>query len=276
MPALVTLRRLCAPCLALTMTAAALPVARAASPPVPLEDPSARIRLEEGLAHYEAQRFEDAARAFADAYAIEPAPFLLYSWAQAERHAGDCSRAIELFERFLATAPPDDQAQRARSKIIECDGIPPAATQPNTPVDDTSATDPGPPPPPDPIAPPTDASPRASDTQPKPSGMSPLALGLGVSALVVGAGMGSAGVLLVDTGGTRRTDALQAPDQQTFVDERDAAERRQTAGWVLVGVGGAFVVAGITTLVVASVRARRSRPSTARLRPAATGLALAF
>lgn len=85
-----------------------------------LEKPEARKHLEAGLDHYRAKSYVDAAREIERAFALEPRPELLYTWAQALRLAGDCKSAVPLYERFLATAPPEDEALRARKNLTRC------------------------------------------------------------------------------------------------------------------------------------------------------------
>jgi tetratricopeptide (TPR) repeat protein len=49
------------------------------------------------------------------AYGISPVPMLLFNIARAEELAGHLSNAIDYYDRFLATNPPAEQADGARS-----------------------------------------------------------------------------------------------------------------------------------------------------------------
>ncbi len=205
-----------------------------------LRDPEAQAHLERGLDEFYAERFEAASMEFKAAYAIEPAPFLLYSWAQAERYLGDCGRAVELYVRFLSHDPPQDEADKARERIIDCGGTPPAP-QP-TPVVDVVREPPPPTPPPR-----------------WPSKPTRLGLGFGALGLVLGGGTVAGGGVVVAQARRDERAALEAMSQQAFVDQRDDARGSQRVGGVLVGAGAALLVAGAAVLGVFVVRARRER-----------------
>jgi tetratricopeptide (TPR) repeat protein len=76
----------------------------------------------EGVAAYKAKDFATASKAFAAAYAAERYPGFLFSWAQSDRQRGECTSAVELYQRFLDTTPPPDFAQLARDGIAACGG----------------------------------------------------------------------------------------------------------------------------------------------------------
>lgn len=212
-----------------------------------LTDPAAQRALDTGLEHFYAEHFDLAAAAFAEAYALEPTPFLLYSWAQAERYAEHCGKAIDLFERFLGTAPPDAEAAKARKSIVECGGIPPATLP--TPAE----PEPVPPPSlvqtPDPEPPPPSATPG-----PAPAQRPRVGLFVGVSLAAVGSLTAATGGILLAGGRRLRTDAPDSDTQQTYLDALERSERRQVSGVALLGIGAALVVGGILTAVLTSRR----------------------
>jgi hypothetical protein len=64
-----------------------------------------REHFERGQALYEEGRFEDAAAAFRDAYAIKPASALIYNEAVCYERMNDRPRAAALFRQYLQSAP---------------------------------------------------------------------------------------------------------------------------------------------------------------------------
>ena len=207
-----------------------------------LSSPEAQVLLDQGLERFYAEDFDGAAQAFADAYAIEPAGFLLYSWAQAERYAERCDKAITLFERFLATAPPDDEAAKARKSIVECGGIPPAEA---------------PTPPPARLDPPDEPAPESPPPREPPPPRPPrVGFIVGLSVAGVGALTGAAGALLLANGTRLRDTAPDASTQQAYLDQLDRGDRRQVGGIALVSVGAALLVGGVVTAIVTSRKRR--------------------
>ncbi|MFN0250964.1 MAG: tetratricopeptide repeat protein [Kofleriaceae bacterium] len=89
----------------------------------------------EGVAAYKAKDFATASRRFAAAYAAERYPGFLFSWAQSDRQRGECTSAVDLYQRFLDTSPPSDFAQLARDGIAACGG--PAAPVEPPPIEPT-------------------------------------------------------------------------------------------------------------------------------------------
>ena len=71
------------------------------------EDPSKRM-LDEAADLYDDDQFEEALRAFEDGYRRFGEPLWLFNIGQARRHLNDCPAALAAYEKFLATAPPDD------------------------------------------------------------------------------------------------------------------------------------------------------------------------
>jgi tetratricopeptide (TPR) repeat protein len=95
--------------------------ARAQTPPsLPEMRPDTRVHFEQGLAQYQARRYDDAIREFRLAYAAEPLRDIAYAWAQAERLRGNCAGAIPLYRRFIADAPTQSEADRAQAHLEQC------------------------------------------------------------------------------------------------------------------------------------------------------------
>lgn len=72
-------------------------------------------------AMYKAGDYEAAALELSAAYEIEPEPITLFSWAQAERKAGECGEAMRLYRRFLSLEPSAADARAARVGIKRCE-----------------------------------------------------------------------------------------------------------------------------------------------------------
>jgi tetratricopeptide (TPR) repeat protein len=80
----------------------------------------ARDLYELGMAHYRARGFSEAVRAFESAYQLDPQREILFALAQATRMSGDCPAAVPLYERFLATHPPERQVEATRIALGRC------------------------------------------------------------------------------------------------------------------------------------------------------------
>ncbi len=87
----------------------------------------ANQRLQAGLGHFRAQRYGEAIAEFRAGYRSAPRPEFLFAIAQAERLRGDCEAAVELYQQFLASEPPQAQRQAAEQGLERCA---PAAAEP--------------------------------------------------------------------------------------------------------------------------------------------------
>jgi tetratricopeptide (TPR) repeat protein len=68
----------------------------------------ARKLADRGRAAHDARDYAGAIVAFTEAYALSPAPGLLFNLAQAYRLRGNCDDASLMYRRYLATGPADD------------------------------------------------------------------------------------------------------------------------------------------------------------------------
>jgi tetratricopeptide (TPR) repeat protein len=98
--------------------------------PAVADDGTADEHLALGLSRYEAGDFEGAMDAFDAGYAVEPRPAFLFAAAQAARRSGDCRRAIDYYDRFLAGDPSEGQAEAAREQRDRCAETLPAEPAP--------------------------------------------------------------------------------------------------------------------------------------------------
>ena len=99
---------------ALLVIAALLVSAVASADSVPTK---ARSLAERGRVAHDARDYAGAISAFTEAYALAPAPGLLFNLAQAYRLRGNCDDAALMYRRFLATNPPDDARLLAESHL---------------------------------------------------------------------------------------------------------------------------------------------------------------
>ncbi|HEY0713707.1 MAG TPA: hypothetical protein VGF45_13600, partial [Polyangia bacterium] len=93
--------------------------------------------LDAAAAHAERGDYAAALEILQSSYAEKPRPFLLYNIGQLHRASGDCARALEAYEKFLATAEPQDpDRERAERKVTEVraclEARPPAAVAPES------------------------------------------------------------------------------------------------------------------------------------------------
>jgi tetratricopeptide (TPR) repeat protein len=137
-----------------------------------------------GLRHYEARQYGRAIAAYRKAYAIYPAPGILFNLAQAYRLRGDCRRAHRAYRSFLHADSTSAQATLAREHASALSGCAAraqrakeareaaaatAAAAPAAPAATTPApVTPAPAPPPDPqlsSSSPFDSTPPASPAE---------------------------------------------------------------------------------------------------------------
>ncbi len=77
----------------------------------------ARDLAERGRVAHDARDYSTAIISFTEAYALAPAPGLLFNLAQAYRLRGSCDDAALMYRRFLATNPPDDARLLAEAHL---------------------------------------------------------------------------------------------------------------------------------------------------------------
>jgi hypothetical protein len=95
---------------------------------------AAAVHFDRGMAAFGERRYQEAASAFEEGFAVEPRRELLFAWAQAERLAGRCAAAVPLYERYLATQPAAPQVEAARIAMARCPPVVRAPVEPEPPV----------------------------------------------------------------------------------------------------------------------------------------------
>lgn len=208
-----------------------------------------------GARAFDAQRWDEAADAFAAAYAEHPRPELLWAQAQALRFGGRCEAALPLYERFLASDATAEEIADAQTNIAAC-------RERVGEADDAAPIEVAPPPapPPQPVV---DASPpapapvdrdRVARVQRRP-GRDPWGHGL----LWSGVGVAGIGAGLLAAGHAQRSDAAGASTELEYQQRFAGAPAKGRAGIAVLVTGAALVTAGIVRFAVVGARARGSR-----------------
>jgi hypothetical protein len=193
-----------------------LAVALAVAPAEPDLDERVRPLVREG-------DFVGVAQEYAREYERTGDPALLFGQAQALRRAGDCKSAIEVFERYVASDPPDADEAAANDAMQACRDI----------VDASE------PPPPEPTPPdPEPQLERAPQPPPRRWHADPAGgalVGIGGVLAVTGAGL---------FGGSYARQREQ-PQSEADLEERTRVTRALwSSGLALLVTGGVAIVAG--------------------------------
>ena len=95
---------------------------RVAAEPAPVrgaDEAQARAHFKQGKVFLDRQLYSEAIKEFELAYQQAPLPALLYNIAQAYRLEGDLDKAIETYQRFLATEAEGQAADEAREHVAD-------------------------------------------------------------------------------------------------------------------------------------------------------------
>ena len=82
-------------------------------------DARARAHYEVGLGMYHLGNYRDAAREFSAGYELSPRPQFLINLGQAYRKLQDLDRALEMFHKYLETAPADSPDRKQVRALID-------------------------------------------------------------------------------------------------------------------------------------------------------------
>lgn len=228
-----------------------------------VSDPEAQRLVQEAQEAFVNEDFERSAELVEQAYLIEPEPALLYMWAQAERSRENCEVAIELYERFLDSDPPEKLAEYALDNISRCEEIlaqapPPVVVQEPPPVDED----------PQPVET-LEPEPQDDVEPPRPWYLDPLGGGLAGGG-IVGVAVGGA---LMGVARGRADDASSQELQSDYEDAKARASRLNGGGIAMLSIGGALLVGASVRYVLV---AKQNRAKTARISiaPSLTGLSI--
>ncbi len=206
-------------------------------------------------------RVGEARVRLAEAYDETHAPALLFVRGTFERDQDNCRLAIDYFERFLATEPATEDANRARTEVDACRELLDAAGPEPAPA-------PTPAPSPAPTAPsgqtPTTARPR------RVSPWGPALVGTGATVTLVGGGLWLGATLGRRNAGDASTEG-----------DYDARIRQlrgyHVAGIAVASVGLATAIAGgVVWIVTARKPASSTTAARTGCRPSLAGVTCAF
>jgi tetratricopeptide (TPR) repeat protein len=189
-------------------TAAAVVVALTVGPVARAAEPTAKERVAQGIEFYNAGNYDAAIAEFKLAYEASGSPAILFPWAQAERLRGRCREAIDLYQRFIDSGPPEKQVGAAKQNRDDCvariESADAAAASlvPGT-AGEAPASEPAPPEPPPPEPQPEPPPRRQTDP---------------IGWALLGAGVAVAGV----AGGALLFRAARAEDQAAVAERYDA------------------------------------------------------
>jgi tetratricopeptide (TPR) repeat protein len=115
--------------------------AAAARAEAPVDDPdtdAARHHFRLGEALYAEGKYREAMREFETAYSIAPRPAFTFNVARCWERLEEWARAADTYDRFLAAAPTDPEAENVRARVVtlreRTARIAPAAAPPVTAV----------------------------------------------------------------------------------------------------------------------------------------------
>jgi tetratricopeptide (TPR) repeat protein len=83
-------------------------------------DDQARVHYDRGIELYAAKDYAGAIRELEAGYAIDPRREFLFAQAQALRLSGDCTRAVPLYQKFLASEPNEVQVNATHIGLSRC------------------------------------------------------------------------------------------------------------------------------------------------------------
>jgi tetratricopeptide (TPR) repeat protein len=241
--------------IAAALALAALQVAPAlAQPPADGEEARAAAHFEHGRARFDAGDFDAAIDAYMAAYALVPAPALLFNVGLAYRAKGDAHAAIDFFQRYLALDPDGEATDEAAEYVAELTAA--LARQQEGAERDRA---------------------EAAGGAGGESGDGRSGGGLRLTGLAT-AGVGAAALVAGGVFGQRARSIHREIDERTTawtdveldeLPERFAAgERAERRAILLSAVGGAAVLTGATLYLLGARRDRPSDRRTVRFEPA--------
>ena len=112
------MRRRSALLVLLSLLAIATPAAAQDKPKIPpAQLKKAKEAFDRATAHYQAGRYDDAIKAYEEAYAAAPLPAFHFNFGQAYRLKGDKRKAVEHYKKYLELEPGGEGAVEAQSQM---------------------------------------------------------------------------------------------------------------------------------------------------------------
>jgi tetratricopeptide (TPR) repeat protein len=218
--------------------------ARAGEAPGDAQQREARQHYERGMTHYQLGEFNKAVEEFKQAYALQPAPGLLFNLAQASRLGKQYERAIYFYRTYLRVNPEAPNRIDVEARIAELEPLAAADEKRKLAADDRNR---------EPASAPTTAVGGAPAPAAARDGR-----GLKIGGIVVGA----VGLAALGVGIGLSVDMMNAQNQleklrrdggawsQAQADLYDRGRTEATASTALYAVGGAAVGTGIILYLV--------------------------
>lgn len=173
--------------------------------------------------------FAEASAAYAAAYEADANPDHLYGWAQSERRAGNCARAVTLYREYAALPVSEAAKEAAAKNALRCGEDIAQTDQPPPPA----AVDPEPTPEPAP-----GRSDRWRSDVP------------GLTLVTAGAAVGIATLVLAADSAQQQRLAEDADIEAQYARKTDRAAMTRTAAMICGVVATAAVTAGVVRLVL--------------------------
>lgn len=232
----------------LCVTVASMAMAHAEDAP---DKKRGRVLWLEGIKLYDLGNFDDAIKAYEEAYRLWPSPQILNNLGQAERQRHNYERAIFYFRSYLRYTPNASNEQAIKDLIKELEDLAAAQKKSNEHPPDTVHNPPG-------ATPPTPSQPSAvvAPTRWYQDPIGWTLAGAGLVAIGVGTGF------IIHSNGLS-DDAKTAPDQREAQSKLDSSQTFKIAGGVTLGVGAALVIGGVVKMVLHENRRRESLVSLA-------------
>lgn len=180
-------------------------------------------------------RFAEASAAYAEAYQALPNPDYLYGWAQSERLAGNCTRAVELYREYADLDVSERSREAADMNAKRCGG------DIETPAE-----------PPAPVTAPTPVPDRPRRTERRDEAWRSDIVGL--SLVTAGGALGIAAVVLAVDSRQQWRLAEDAEIEAQYARKLERSTHTRTAAIVCASVGAAALAAGVIRLVIVERR----------------------
>jgi tetratricopeptide (TPR) repeat protein len=236
----------------------------------------ARGLYDEGLRHYNVAEYAEAIAAFKAAYLVSGDSKLLFNVAQSYRLSGDCEQALRFYKNFLRENPHAANVAEVDAAVARCEAAPP-------PPAPAALAPPAPAPAPEVIRPVVvSAPPPVPPAAPiRVSSQAPANPGHGHR--VAGVAVGTLGLITAGTGVVlglegraelRRLNAIAGEWSQEEKRREHNAQKMETAGQILAGVGATAVAAGIVLYLMGGNEAKET--SSLALLPATDGLRMVW